>query len=315
MAPPGAENSGKVHRSTRKDAWAARSLRSTFGNQVLGRMATAPACGFGSANRDQAGKCYVSSEVDKAQVAASGGNQSQGAIYRLQDGLGRQVLSTKNSASASRFGTSKRSSMALKTDAPGPGAYKVKSPLGNSNSSLSASAPRTRFATANRDASDKVYLSHEHEKGFVGKDSPGPMAYNIAGKIGKQQLSNNASSPTWKLSTGKRFESVETRNAAAVPGPGQYSLPRALGPQVASNKRSLPVVGFGKPKIDRPQTAPAQFSKSMPALSTSNLNSQGRKDADYRLSTRNVPPAWGFGTGRRLPTYVTDSPGPGEYFA
>ncbi len=53
-------------------------------------------------------QCYVSSEVDKAQVAASGGNQSQGAIYRLQDGLGRQVLSTKNSASASRFGTSKR---------------------------------------------------------------------------------------------------------------------------------------------------------------------------------------------------------------
>ena len=41
---------------TRKDSWRAKSLRSTFGKQCLASLPSAPACGFGSANRDGTGR-------------------------------------------------------------------------------------------------------------------------------------------------------------------------------------------------------------------------------------------------------------------
>ena len=74
----------------------------------------------------------------------------------------------------------------------------------------------------------------------------GPLAYNVSGHMGRQELSERETAPGWRMGTEKRFVSVEDRRAAEVPGPGQYSAPRAVGPQINSNKRSLPAVGFGK---------------------------------------------------------------------
>lgn len=48
----------------------------------------------------------------------------------LQDTMDKQVLSTVASPPRVRFGTGKRPSMALKTDVPGPGAYKMKPTIG-----------------------------------------------------------------------------------------------------------------------------------------------------------------------------------------
>ena len=53
----------------------------------------------------------------------------------VQEALGRQVLSTRPTSAQPRFGTSKRSSMAVKTDSPGPGAYRIKASLGEAPSS------------------------------------------------------------------------------------------------------------------------------------------------------------------------------------
>ena len=58
-------------------------LRSGFGKQTLGKALTAPSCGFGSSTRDAGLKLYASAEHDKAKVKSSGGNQSQGAIYKV----------------------------------------------------------------------------------------------------------------------------------------------------------------------------------------------------------------------------------------
>lgn len=52
------------------------------------------------------------------------------AVYRLQDTIEKQVLSTQPSPPRMRFGTGKRPSMAVKTDAPGPGAYKMRPAIG-----------------------------------------------------------------------------------------------------------------------------------------------------------------------------------------
>ena len=62
------------------------------------------------------------------------------------------------------------------------------------------------------------------------------------------------------------------------------------------------------------QTAPAS---TLALQASSGLLGQSSKDSlpEYHLSTVNVPPAWRFGTGRRLPITTSDSPGPGEYFA
>ena len=99
----------RMTQPSHREARHAASLRSTFGKQCLAQMPSAPACGFGSANRDGTSKVcscsfstrqdaaqassghivmeagvqmYVSLEADKAQSKSTGGNQSQGAIYK-----------------------------------------------------------------------------------------------------------------------------------------------------------------------------------------------------------------------------------------
>ena len=73
---------------------------------------------------------YVSPEVDRANCKATGGNNSQGAIYKVPNALGPQFLSTLESAPMTGFGGSQRPSMATKSGFPGPGAYKVKPGVG-----------------------------------------------------------------------------------------------------------------------------------------------------------------------------------------
>lgn len=58
-------------------------LRSGFGKQTLDKTPSAPDYGFGSSTRDATLKLYASSDHDKAKVKSSGGNQSQGAIYKV----------------------------------------------------------------------------------------------------------------------------------------------------------------------------------------------------------------------------------------
>lgn len=117
----------------------------------------------------------------------------------------------------------------------------------------------------------------------------GPLAYNSIGHLGKQELSEWETAPGWKLGTGSRFGNVEERRAAEVPGPGQYAVPRAFGPQVASNKRSLPVVGFGKAgaKLARPQVrllAPRGLHARLPDLT--NMHSKVGQFASNRQHGR-----------------------------
>ena len=112
-------------------AWAAKSLRSGFGDQPLSHRASAPAAGFGSSSRDAYSKQYASAEANRAAVRSRGNiDNPLGACYAVPDTLAKQVLSTLPSPPRVRFGTGKRPGMAEKTDAPGPGAYKLKPAMG-----------------------------------------------------------------------------------------------------------------------------------------------------------------------------------------
>lgn len=65
------------------------------------------------------------------QARARGNIESQlGACYQVPDTMTKQVLSTVPSPPKMRFGTGKRPGLAEKTDAPGPGAYRLKSGMG-----------------------------------------------------------------------------------------------------------------------------------------------------------------------------------------
>lgn len=70
----------------------------------------------------------------------------------LQDTISKQVLSTVPSPPRVRFGTSKRAGMAEKTDAPGPGAYKLKPVMGEvlGGAGLAAAVRRFHCSCAGR---------------------------------------------------------------------------------------------------------------------------------------------------------------------
>ena len=71
-----------------KGSWAAKSLRSGFGEQPTSNRPSAPAAGFGSSSRDAYAKQYASAEADRAQARASGGSANNlGACYNIPVGV------------------------------------------------------------------------------------------------------------------------------------------------------------------------------------------------------------------------------------
>ncbi|KAK9819067.1 hypothetical protein WJX81_000667 [Elliptochloris bilobata] len=312
--PPASARGGRL-----KDSWRATSLRSTFGPQCLAHLQTGPSCGFGSSLREANAQTYVSPEADRALCRAQGGNNSQGAIYRVQDSLGTQQLSTLPSAPVSGFGTGKRPGMADRTRVPGPGAYKARPALGLQVDSTKQSASVVAFSSATRDAAGRVFISVDHEKSGYGRESPGPSAYLVAGGLGRQQLSERESLPQWRMGSEPRFHGAAARQSATMPGPGQYATARAVGPQQLSTKRSTPTVGFSRADRDSSKKLfisleheKSAYGTCSPGPCTATVEAAA---SSRRLSTQPQPSAWGFGTSRRLPQERNDAPGPGEYFA
>ncbi|DBA79673.1 hypothetical protein WJX77_002457 [Trebouxia sp. C0004] len=305
--------------ATGKDKWQAKSLRSTFGNQCMSQLPTSPSCGFGSAVREATDRTYVSPDVDRANCRSRGGNNSQGAIYKVQNSLGPQSLSTLPSSPISGFGTAKRPSMATKSGVPGPGAYKLKNTVGDQFESTKGNTPKLKFGTALREASEKIFISTDHEKSGYGKESPGPSAYNLSGGMGRQVLSDHESLPSWQMGTDKRFQYDFIKRTQGMPGPGQYKMGSSSGKQVFSTKKSAPTINFGSSTRDSVKKMfisvdheKSNYGECSPGPTTANP-SKGM--GAQQLSTNESAPRWGFGSSKRLSGYATDTPGPGEYYA
>jgi len=96
------------------------------GPQVSSTYRSQPRFGFGSSDRDQAAKVYIS----KDHEAATGGRDAPGpGQYKITSMTGNNIVSsTKKTSQAFGFGTSSRFRDTFKKDgfyAPGPGAYVV----------------------------------------------------------------------------------------------------------------------------------------------------------------------------------------------
>ncbi|KAL4447748.1 hypothetical protein ABPG75_004967 [Micractinium tetrahymenae] len=306
-------------------AWAVSSLRSGFGEQPLSNRASAPAAGFGSSSRDAFAKQYASAEVDRAQARARGNiDNPLGACYAVPDTISKQVLSTVPSPPRVRFGTGKRQGMAQKSDAPGPGAYKLKPVMGDTVESTRSSAPRMKFGSGTRDQANRLFISADHEKCQVGVDSPGP-SYTIPAALGKQQLSTKKSAGAFVMPRGQRFVDCEVREAAQKPGAGAYNVPSTIGVQVGSTaascptKRNSPTVKFGTSTRDKDakvfisvEHEKGSYGNCSPGPVTANpASSLGRQV----LSTKSSTGSTGFGSSKRLADHASDVPGPGAYYA
>ena len=97
--------------------------RSTMGTQAYSNRKSSPSFGFGSSNREQNSKVYISPEhATKANVPKTPGPGS----YAHSVSTGRQPNSTRESKPAYGFGSQERfGSKRFNNGTPGPGSYVI----------------------------------------------------------------------------------------------------------------------------------------------------------------------------------------------
>mmetsp|Transcript_859 Transcript_859/g.2287 ORF Transcript_859/g.2287 Transcript_859/m.2287 type:complete len:273 (-) Transcript_859:112-930(-) len=210
--------------------------------------------------------------------------------------------STRRSAPQIGFGTSTRPPLNdAGSDAPGPGAYRIKSTLlGNTPDSRIKSTPqfslrgREKFGSPDGKAIDPTTVLE-----------PGPGHY-------KTRMLNDRErkAPAYSFPKG----SHPKMKSKFGPAPGSYNIVGAMGPQPLSTRTSKPAASFGKgsrPELLQQSTAdvgPGEYGTGISACF---------KQVDSRKRTCS---SLKFGTGTRVPKAsskerraIDRQPGPGQY--
>lgn len=290
--------------------------RSMFGTQHDSKKSTAPIYGFGSADRQQLQKVFLTPEHAKSDY----GKMSPGPIYDLKSAMGLQSSSKKVSAPLFSFGTSDRFAKP-KTgpglSVPGPGAYQSPSSLGKQGDSSKNSAPDYGFGSSTRSHQEKVFLSEESAKINYGVMSPGPSAYQSKSSVGVQASSKNDTAPSWAFSSEERFKYDFVERAAKIPGAGQYGHTSAVGVQADSKKKTLPNYSFGTCTRARrhklyvsPEHEKSNYGENSPGpASIGPMTSLGRQMSSKTPSSS----TWSFGSAKRFVYNDSRTPGPGTY--
>lgn len=294
----------------------ALSGRSMFGQQHDSKKTTSPIFGFGSADRVQLQKVFLTPEHSKSDY----GKNSPGPIYDLKSSVGKQASSKNYSASEFSFGTADRFAKA-KTgpgqSVPGPGAYQSPSSIAKQVPSAKTTAPDYGFGSSTRAHAEKVFLSEEQAKIQYGAGSPGPSVYQSKSSVGKQPSSKNESAPSWVFSSEERFKYDYVERAAKIPGAGQYGHTSAVGIQAQSAKKTLPKYSFGTSTRNRrhkvyisPDHEKQHFGEMSPGPASIGPTTSVGKQQSSKMPTAAV---WGFGTAKRFVYNDSRNPGPGTY--
>lgn len=291
-----------------------------LGRQANSQLRSSPTFGFGTAERGQNLKQFIS----KAHDADKYGMASPGPVYSPKTLDGRYHSAPSYSLGIShRYGFGKQERSGGKM--PGPGQYAMPSAVSRQHDSQKHSYASWKFGTSTRNDQAKVYVSQEHAKSVTEYiESPGPAVYGHRGGLGTQPDSRKADSAVFGMGTSARFFYEKSHvTDKAYPGPGTYKLGSAQGRQYTSDRRSAPKPAFTKADRDRtaqavylgPDQQQALWGKNSPGPAVySPTNSVGRQISSRRPNV----PKFGFGTADRF-GYISitqrahQSPGPGAY--
>lgn len=175
----------------------------------------------------------------------------------------------------------------------GPGhIYKVPTALEKQVDARKQSAPCFSFSHTDR------------MKETTTNTSLGPGLYRTITALGEQPLSPNRSPERIKFASSctreqaqKVFLSVKHvshQKGTQGPPPGTYTIPGAMGAQLASNKPSSPA--FSLSRTDRLKSKYEELSKTLPSVGQYDTwNSLGKQT----LSPNKTLPAYGFGSSDR----------------
>lgn len=195
----------------------------SVGPQVLARHSTAPLMGFGTAERKNMRKVWISQTHQKLDMH---GYDSPGpaAGYEIASTMGKQVHSTAESPPAWAFSSTARTQVEPGRVGPGPAGYTLPQSVGAQPDSRKPRAATPGFGASTRDIRSKIYLGPAQEKGAHGKISPGPFApYHLVESVGKQVHSKTATAPGVMFSRASRWATYERElKKNSTPGPGAY---------------------------------------------------------------------------------------------
>lgn len=193
----------------------------SVGPQVLAKFRTEPLPGFGTAERKNVRKVWISQEHQKTDMY--GLNSPGPATYALKTTLGRQDESTIPSTPTWVIAGRRNEKGAWK-NTPGPAEYTMIPAVGVQPDSRRPSSATPSFGSGTRNQRAKIYLGDGHEKASHGKNTPGPAAnYQLIPSVGKQIHSKTRDNPSATFSRASRWASYEREiKKNSTPGPGAY---------------------------------------------------------------------------------------------
>lgn len=212
-----------------------------YSKQSLYVKHQAPAFGFGSATREQAG--MVTGQPERLLGKLSPGP----AMYSLPASIGgKQPDGRKKDPPTWSMGTAGRFSYGYgkSEQRPAPGHYTLHPSVGGKQpDGRKQDPPMYGFGTGTREQAGMV--SGQPER-LLGKISPGPAKYLLPPSIGgKQPDGRKKDPPTWSL--GARdvmHKGVTPEPGVEAPGP-IYKVPAAVGPQPDGRIPNSPRYGLG----------------------------------------------------------------------
>lgn len=197
------------------------------------------------------------------------------------------------------FGTGTRPPLMMPTAGPGPGAYPIKTTMGQLMESHIRSPcqfslrGRTKFGDPNAKAMSKTSASE-----------PGPGQYDLGGKF---LAGKDPRKPIFPKAVPPRDKSL------MGPGPGSYRTLQSMGKQVLSTKVEGPTLGF--PKAARPTLIPPGATdigpgeyRPPPAACENQLDSRKPTCGKIKFGE-----GYRTGTHKAAPDLSDPSPGPGAY--
>ncbi|DBB08674.1 TPA: hypothetical protein ACH3X3_008210 [Trebouxia sp. C0006] len=284
-----------------------------FGRQVPSDQRTEPAAVIGSSLRDDVAKQYVSARHSRAV----GGNYSRGPVYNLEDSFGAQRLSLRPNSASYSFPKQVQRPTEGKARTPGPGAYRLKPDLDPQFNSSRLTSPRISFPIVPKDQSEKVYSGAASETAFIGKESPGPQAYDQHGSgMGRQALSARSNAPECHIGQAHRFRQKQDVEF----GTGMFQHKGSLGPQGISTKPSLPSYSLGASTRDQMYKAflTRRHEKTgvLGGLTGPGPNTAAPRSSlgPQKTSLHTTGSRWSFSHSQRMGNPSSEgTPGPGTY--